>query len=224
MKQVIIALYCSVLAFNSLWAQNKWNIEIGVRGGVNLAQLRTGDFVVERRVNSQVLIDNIKASFQTRTGYVAGGFLRIGGRLYVQPEVILSAKGGNINILRSGTNPSVDAIEISYTNVDVPLLLGYRLGPFRLNAGPLASFNVGAGQSLNDALKSYTSNGTANAFKNAYYGYQAGAGLDIGKLSLDVRYEGSLSEVSFVDLSNHVNFSQKANLWQITLGLKLLSI
>ena len=224
MKQAIVVLCCFVAATNSLLAQNKWKIEVGVRGGVNLAQLRTGNFVAERRINSQVLVDNIKESFQTRTGYVAGAFLRIGGKFYLQPELILSAKGGNINILRSATNPSTNVVEISYTNVDVPLLLGYRLEPLRLQAGPLASFNVSAGQSLNDALKAYTSNGTANAFKNAYYGYQAGAGLDIGKLSLDVRYEGSLSEVSFVDLSNRVNFSQKASLWQITLGLKLLSI
>ncbi|WP_428656179.1 porin family protein [Runella sp.] len=222
MKKLIIVFL--LLSANNLWAQSKWKIQLGVRGGVNLAQLHTGNFVAERRVNGRLLADNIKESFKTRTGYVAGGYVRIGGKFYLQPEVILSAKGGSINILRDATDPSDDVIEINYTNIDVPLLLGYRLGPVRISAGPLASFNVRSGQSLNEAIKSYTDTGTANAFKNAYYGYQAGAGLDIGKLSLDVRYEGSLSDVSFVDLSNQVNFSQKANLWQITLGIRLLNI
>ena len=31
-------------------------------------------------------------------------------------------------------------------------------------------------------------------YKGAVYGYQAGAGIDIGKLTLDIRYAGSLGE------------------------------
>ena len=134
-------------------------------------------------------------------------------------SLIFSAKGGSINILKGGSTSNTQTVAIEYTNFDVPLLVGYKFGPVRINAGPMASFKVSS-TGLDEALKTYSSN-VGESFKNASYGYQVGGGVDIGTLSIDLRYEGSLSEVTLVDLTNKVNFSQKGNLWQLSLGLKL---
>jgi hypothetical protein len=184
---------------------------IGLRGGVNLAQLKT-DF------KTQSFGDNLQQSLDTKLGYVGGVYARIGNKFFVQPELIFSAKGGSINVLQTGS--TTQTFDIEYTNLDIPLLLGIKAGPLRINAGPMASFKVSS-NGLNEALKSYSSN-VGESFKNAAYGYQVGGGVDIGALSVDLRYEGSLSEVTVVDLTNKVNFSQKGNLWQLTLGLRLL--
>jgi hypothetical protein len=61
------------------------------------------------------------------------------------------------------------------------------------------------------------------ATQNAYFSYTAGAGIDLLGLTLDVRYEGSLTDLSkTVPLPQGVNFSQKASLWHATLGMKIL--
>lgn len=187
---------------------------LGIRGGINFSQLKTD--------SQQSVGVNIQQSLDTKTGYVGGIFARIGTKIFIQPELIFSAKGGSINVLpQNGTTSQTVAIE--YNNLDIPLLLGFKFGPLRLNAGPVASFKI-SDKGLNDELKKYSSN-VGESFKNASYGYQAGAGVDIGSFCLDLRYEGSLSDISSGDfkdnLMNKVNFSQRGNLWQVTLGLKL---
>jgi hypothetical protein len=206
-KQMFILL--AILLIGKL-DDSKAQFSLGIRGGVNLAQLKT-DF------KTQSFGDNLQQSLDTKLGYVGGIYARIGTKFFIQPELIFSAKGGSINVLKSGS--TTQTFDIEYTNFDVPLLLGVKAGPIRINAGPMASFKVSS-KGLDDALKSYSSN-VGQSFKNAAYGYQVGGGVDIGSLSVDLRYEGSLSEVTVVDLTNKVNFSQKGNLWQLTLGLKL---
>jgi hypothetical protein len=204
-KKLLALLFVLVFAkANISFAQ----FSLGIRGGVNFSQLKTD--------NTQSIGANLQQSLDTKTGYVGGVYARIGSKLFLQPEVIFSAKGGSVNILKNGTSQTV---AIDYTNFDVPLLIGYKFGPIRLNAGPMASFTV-SNNGLDEALKSVSSN-LGESFKKASYGYQAGGGVDLGSLSLDLRYEGSLSEVSALSTSN-INFSQKGNLWQLTLGLRLL--
>jgi hypothetical protein len=204
-KKLLALLFVLVFAkANISFAQ----FSLGIRGGVNFSQLKTD--------NTQSIGANLQQSLDTKTGYVGGVYARIGSKLFLQPELIFSAKGGSVNILKNGTSQTV---AIDYTNFDVPLLIGYKFGPIRLNAGPMASFTV-SNNGLDEALKSVSSN-LGESFKKASYGYQAGGGVDLGSLSLDLRYEGSLSEVSALSTSN-INFSQKGNLWQLTLGLRLL--
>lgn len=206
-----IILLVTLLIFvktGSVFAQ----ISFGIKGGVNFSQLKT-DF------ESQSVGANLKQSLDTKTGYVGGVYFRIGKTFFVQPELIFSAKGGSLNLLKSGSSTDYETVKIDYTSLDVPLLIGYKLGPLRINAGPVASFKVS--NSISDDLKNY-SNNIGDSFKNASYGYQAGAGIDLGSLSVDLRYEGSLSDISsVVDLSKSVNYSQKGNLWQMTLGYKI---
>lgn len=185
---------------------------IGIKGGVNFSQLKT-DF------KTQSFGDNLQQSLDTKTGYVGGVYVRIGSKFFIQPEFIFSAKGGSVNILKGGSTSSSQTVSIEYTNFDIPVLIGFKVGPLRLNAGPMASFKI-SDKGLDEALKAYSSN-VSESFKNASYGYQAGGGLDLGALSLDLRYEGSLSEVTG-NTFNNINFTQKGNLWQLTLGLRLL--
>jgi len=203
-KLLILFFFLAIAKGNVSFAQ----FSLGIRGGINFSQLKTD--------NTQSIGVNLQQSLDTKTGYVGGIYARIGSKLFLQPEVIFSAKGGSVNILKNGTSQTV---AIEYTNFDVPLLIGFKIGPIRLNAGPMASFTV-SNNGLDEALKSVSSN-LGESFKKASYGYQAGGGLDVGALSLDLRYEGSLSEISALSSSN-INFSQKGNLWQLTLGLRLL--
>lgn len=210
---------------------------LGIKGGVNTSQLTMGDFVGTRMspngggsvlyVNGKTIRDNLQASLDQKTGLVGGIFMRFGKHIFVQPEFLVSTKGGSFDIIRNDRpdNPAVETIDVRYTSFDVPVLFGLKGGPFRVNAGPVASFIVGNNEKLNDALRSYTSGGLDNAINQATFGYQLGAGLDIFGFSIDVRREATFNNLSSAKLgpaNAPVQFGQKLNSWQVTLGLKII--
>lgn len=209
---------------------------IGVKGGVNLSQLSFGNVLTTRlnangspavTVNGQEIRDNLKQSLDSKTGTSFGVYARIGGNLFVQPEVLYSTKAGSFNIVRAdGNGNSVnETVNVSVTSFDVPVLLGIKGGPIRVLAGPLISFKVNNNQGFSDALKQYTTGSLNDAWAKAYYGYQLGLGLDLGPFGLDVRREGSISDIAAINLGQAGSaqaFNQKLSSWQITLALKLL--
>ena len=207
---------------------------IGIKGGVNLSQFTMGDFVTTRlnangtpkvNVSGQIIRDNLKESFNSRTGWAYGIYTRFGKNIYIQPELLVSSKGGSFDIVRDiDGQPTTETISINTTNFDVPILLGLKGGPIRIVAGPIVSFRISDDQKLRDALQDYTSGSLNNALSKATYGYQLGLGIDLGRLGIDVRREGGLSDVAAVNLGNDTNseqFNQRLKSWQVTLALRL---
>jgi hypothetical protein len=76
-----------------------------------------------------------------------------------------------------------------FNRLEIPVLVGVRLGPVRLNAGPSATVPIGSPDNLiNDP-------NFENMYRGTTFGYQAGVGVDIfNTITLDLRYGGSLSE------------------------------
>jgi Outer membrane protein beta-barrel domain len=221
MKKIILFALISVISLSS-FAQfgslrNK-ALYVGVRAGANFSQIQTQDLKVSKIGSS--LQDFWRTNSTNRTGYVFGAYARVGRKFFVQPEVLFSTKGGTVEILKSGATSPVN-IDVKFSQIDIPVLLGYKLGPLRINAGPIASLNISQGSDLGDALKQYTTQNISKTIDQATFGYQAGAGLDLGSFNLDVRYEGSLSNLSQLNLQNNAQFSSKLSLWQISLGMVL---
>ena len=207
---------------------------IGIKGGVNLSQFTMGDFVTTRlnangtpqvNVSGQIVRDNLKESFNSKTGWAYGIYTRFGKNIYIQPELLVSSKGGSFDIVRDiNGQPTTETVSIKTTNFDVPILLGLKGGPIRVVAGPIVSFRISDDQKLRDALEDYTSGSLNNALAKATYGYQVGLGLDLGRFGIDVRREGSLSDVASVNLggdANSAQFSQRLKSWQVTLAMRL---
>lgn len=233
-KVACICLLC-IFALTSVKAQKK-GFAFGIKGGVNLSRLTMGDVFTTRYddngnpylgYDGKEVKDNLKQSFSTRTGAVGGIYLRFGKTLFIQPEVLVSTKGGSFDIVQTDREqPVTKTVNIKYSNIDVPLLIGLKGGPIRILAGPVTSFRIGDNQRLRDAFKQYTSD-LNNALSQATFGYQLGAGIDIGSISLDVRKEGSFTNVASFQLngqsvSGDASVKQKISSWQVTLGLKLL--
>lgn len=234
LTKVISACLLSMLLFTTAHAQKK-GFAFGIKGGVNLSRLSMGDVFTTRHddagnpylgYDGKEVKDNLKASFDTRTGAVGGIYARFGRTIFIQPEVLVSTKGGTMNIEKTEAERVVTQnVKFKFTNIDVPLLIGLKGGPFRVLAGPVASFRVGDNQSLSDAFRHYTSN-VNNSLSEATFGYQLGVGLDIGSFSLDVRKEGSFTNIATFDVYGSsgqagTSVKQKIDSWQVTLGLKL---
>jgi hypothetical protein len=223
----------SLLGITNSQAQK--GFAFGIKGGINLSRLTMGDVFTTRYdnngnpylgYNGQEVKDNLKQSFDTRTGFVGGIYARIGKTIFVQPEVLVSTKGGAFELIKNDQeSPVTQTVNVKYSNIDVPLLIGLKGGPIRILAGPVTSFRIGDNQRLRDAFQHYTSNFN-DAMAQATFGYQLGAGLDIGSISLDVRKEGTFTslasfEVDGVKASGNATLKQKLTSWQVTLGIKL---
>jgi opacity protein-like surface antigen len=180
---------------------------VGIKGGVNL---------------SSVKVASVSANLENKTGYQVGAFARIGRTIFIQPEVYFSAKEVNVDVLNSlTTNQGV--VGFSQKSLDVPVLLGIKLGPIRVLAGPVATYAISASTNPDAAVKSYFSGSSQDVINRSNFSYQAGVGVDILNLSLDLRYEGAMSELkNTIAVPSGFNYSQKPSYFQATLGFRIL--
>lgn len=193
MKRITLAAFlvcCTFFAFGQVLP----SFQMGIKGGFNLSKFST---------------ENTFAS-DNKAGYYAGIWTRIGAAgIHLQPELYLSGK--NTTLKNGGVEN-----EVKFTSLDVPVLVGTKIGAagigVRLNTGPVASFILSKEQSFNDAA----SNIFDGNFKDQAFAWQFGTGLDVGKLSVDLRYEMGLSKL------NSAGYPEtKLNIFTLGLGLKL---
>jgi hypothetical protein len=171
-KFILSALFIS---FNlAAFSQVLPSFQFGLKAGANLSKLST-----ENTFSS----DN-------KAGYYAGLWARIGAAgIHLQPELYLSGKNTTLKAASGEEN------KVNFTSLDVPVLVGTKIGAagvgIRLNTGPVVSFVLSDDQSFGNAA----SNIFNGDFKGQNFAWQFGAGLDVGKLGLDLRYEAGLSKI-----------------------------
>lgn len=154
--------------------------EFGIKAGLNLTNIKTdmpaGNY-------------QIKSSSGSKLGYHAGGFIRASlFGIYIQPELLFTSIASEYSV----TNPTTTLDTLAKQRIgriDIPLLIGARLGNLRLGVGPVGSIIVSDKNDLSDLP------GFETEIKTATIGYQVGVGLDIRKFGLDLRYEGNLSQL-----------------------------
>lgn len=199
-KTIILTLSICLFTIGIASAQVIPNFSFGVKGGLNYSNFP-----------SNGIFNN-----SNRAGYLAGVWARVGGLgLNFQPELYVTGK--NINVKADNTSVENKA---KFTSIDVPLLVGGKIGAFglggRFYGGPVFSFTVNKDQSIGDAV----SDATALRYKNANYGVQVGAGLDISALSIDLRYEGGLNKIAYGNDNSHTRVS----VFSLALAYKLFSL
>ncbi|NOQ26180.1 MAG: outer membrane beta-barrel protein [Bacteroidales bacterium] len=192
-RLIIIALI--VIPFTMV---SNAQVKFGLKLGITSTSISVNDLIT---IDADGVDDLLVKGADSRVGIQGGLMARITIlKLYIQPELLLTSTGGEVEVTEYFTNGD-DAItkikEQSFNKIDIPIMVGYKIGPLRLQVGPIASIVV----SNKSALTDY--NNYEEEFNGATWGYQAGLGLDIGKkLTIDVKYEGSLSK-----LANGVNIS-----------------
>lgn len=174
---------------------------IGPKIGYNTTKLST---------DASSITSDLKSNFQF------GAFVRIGDKIYFQPEVNYVTKGGQLN-----SNSTSNTEKITLKTLTMPFLLGVKiidlkLASVHLVGGPVASIILDKKLDITNPSDSWPVNSTDD-IKNSAWSIQAGAGVDVMMFTLDIRYEIGLS-----DLNKGSNFSLKNNLLNVSLGLKLL--
>lgn len=207
----IIALSCM-----TTFSQQKI-FTVGLRAGVNLSQFSGNDL----SLSSGGKNFSFKANDTRAYGFVGGIFMRFGKTVFIQPEILLSQKGGKFDVFEDG-KINGRTIDFKLTNIDFPVLIGVKISDvLRINAGPIATFRLSDSGNLRDSIKEYQGREANEIFNDVILGYQAGVGFDIGKLNIDLRYEGNINDVvnvKFSDASTASKFAAKGNSLQATLG------
>lgn len=199
MKKLILT--CVTIAFMSTvsYAQT---FNLGLKGGVNLAKINS-DF----------------ADAENRLGYQIGAWARIGGSgIYLQPELYFGSKENKfVEINTNGTTVTTEGT-VKFTTMDVPVLIGKKFGAnnfnFRLNAGPVISFNLD--KSTSNFSNAFQQLGDTKNYKDQTFGAQFGAGVDISNFTVDLRYETGLSNIYTSD-----QYKQKLNTFLVSVGFKI---
>ncbi len=174
-KYKLIALLL-VFSFVQCFAQ----LRLGIRAGVNSNYIKKAEY---DGTNYRVIVPK-DATMGFHFGLV--GQLQL-FNFFVQPEILFSSNRNDIII--TDLNTHVDELsEHKFNKLNIPLMLGYKFKALKLEAGPVGSVLL---RSKSDLLEERGFVQNVNAMT---WGYQAGIGLDVGKLALDLKYEGNFSK------------------------------
>lgn len=191
MKKTILTLAALFIT----WLMASAQLNFGIKGGYN----------------SSLSLDNISSvtsgtyNLKSVTGELANGFhagvfarVGLGDKLYIQPELLYALQKKQFSMTYNNvTDPNtlVDVGNyITFSTVDIPVLLGYKLvnsklfnlrafaGPkFRLNAGSKFDYeNLTNGSTV--SISALT-----GELKNSAVGLEVGAGVDVLMFTLDAR-------------------------------------
>ena len=182
MKKVFL-----LLIVISLFATANAQIKFGVKGGISSSTIKMDDIITVTQGVEEYSLEGIKTA---SVGFHAGLMTRVTFfGVFIQPELYFSSTGGKVEVTDLITQ-DVSIKTMEFKKLDIPVLVGFKFGPARVNAGPVASIIIYSKADLIDEA------GYEEKFKGASFGYQAGVGLDLLKtISLDIRYEGNLSKL-----------------------------
>jgi len=177
---ILILLVSSVSVFGQ-------KAQFGIKGGLNYGSTGGLETITD-------FADNISIDGDDRVGFHAGlysQFKFLG--IFVQPELVYTQL--NTEYSQDGTSA-----DYNFSKIDIPLLVGLDVvGPLNIKAGP--SFQLvlnndidGLGIAIEEPENSFT------------IGYQLGAGLQLGRLGIDLRYEGAFQDNDAISDSNVQDF------------------
>ncbi len=193
-------------------------IKFGVKAGITSTSIKVDEVI---SVTDQADFDELVVKGKNaKIGFQGGIFGRITiAKLYVQPELLFTSTSGEVEITTLLNDATVGVPEIKeqeFKQIDIPIMIGYKFGPARIQGGPIASIVINSKSVLED-YDNYE-----EEFNGATWGYQVGIGLDIGKkLTIDVKYEGNLSKLANgVKIGNEtLDFDSRNSQFVASLGI-----
>ncbi len=191
-KRIVLIVIVSLFSV-TLIAQPTFNL--GLKGGANFSKIsfNAEDYSSETAVKTHF-----------------GAFARIGwNRVFIQPEVYFSGKGGD---LKSGVTSLVSSFD--YSTVDVPVLLGVKV-----IKGNVFNVHLVGGPVFSGITKKSVKDGNVfdkSFYENHYFGVQYGVGIDVLFLTFDARMENGLNDFYKSQLSSDM----KNNTFMLSVGFK----
>ncbi|QWX84498.1 PorT family protein [Cellulophaga sp. HaHaR_3_176] len=168
----------AVFALISCIAFAQTDAGFGIKGGLNYGA--NGDYFDSA--------ENAYNDPEGNVGYHLGVFAKFGDKIYFRPELVYTK-----------TKSDYENNSLDMSKLDVPLLVGFNvIGPLSVFAGPSLQYILDTdydGVTLGDVKNDFT------------VGLNIGAGVNLGKLGIDLRYERGFSEneVSIINANGGTN-------------------
>lgn len=188
-------------------------LRFGVRGGINNVQENTDPFTVISDAGNELLDVGLSS---TGIGLIGGLVFRAElGKFIIQPELLLSSHNYEYRVIDlDDPNTFTQVANEKYQYFSIPLLLGYKAGPLRLQLGPEAHIFVNHTSDLVD-INFYREN-----IEDFAFGWVGNIGVDIWNVMLDFRYEGNFAGFgsSFVVGDTTFQFDDRPGRWVYSIG------
>lgn len=160
-------------------------IELGMRMGLSSLDLANSDVKKIITTDGELALTLEEADYGVHFGLYSRLSLF---NIYIEPNVLFNSSTLNYKLEDFGESGVVEDVKsATYRSIDLPVLIGMKIAFLRVQAGPVAHFY------LDDVGDLVSIDGYQKNLEKSQYGFQAGLGLDIWKLRLDVNYEGNLS-------------------------------
>jgi len=183
MMKKLILIVLSVFIMLPAFSQ----IKFGLKAGLSTTNVKMKDIITLTSGETEYTVNALK---EANYGFHGGAFVRFSLLgFYIQPELLFASRTDEYRVTDLNDPASEIIKKQKFNQLDLPIMLGAKLGPVRLNAGPSARLLINSPKDLidNPDFKAMYSNLT--------FGYQAGLGVDIIKrITIDLRYEGSLQK------------------------------
>ncbi|MBB4080620.1 hypothetical protein GGR28_003255 [Lewinella aquimaris] len=181
-------------------------IEFGLKAGLATESLQNEEFSFSREGRQDLKFALEDADY----GFQFGALLRLPltASLTLQPEVTLNSARTTFRADDPDSGVS-EVFKERYNDVNVPVLLSYKLAFLRLNAGPVGHFFVSSTSDLK------ADGGVDRAFETFNLGYALGGSIDIGPLTVDVRYDGNFANYgeTFTFRGEEIDIDQSPKRW-----------
>jgi hypothetical protein len=205
-KRILLALLLCFIAFTG-YSQLKF----GIRGGVNWYYVKAEDILLEN--NTLRLTIPTKANLGYHLGVISQ--IRL-FNVFIQPELLFTSNKHEV-LLKDEQNSQTEGFAEQWIyRMDLPVMVGFKIKSFKVEAGPVGTAILGSKTDLVD-LENYK-----QKFKILTFGYQLGVGLNFPNITLDLKYEGKLSKFGdkLTFMNHSFDFDQRAN--QLIFGIGLL--
>lgn len=181
-------------------------IEFGLKAGVATESLQEERFDLTRGGREELGDAIMEADY----GFQFGALLRIpfSDRFDIQTEVTFNSAKIDFRYSDPMTNTS-RVLSERYNDINVPVLGSWKIAFLRFNAGPVGHFFLNSTSDLRDA------EGRERTFDSFNLGYTLGGAIDVGPITLDVRYDGNFSKYGeeFAIAGETFQVNQAAKRW-----------
>ena len=177
-------LLVAVLALIGSAAMAQSGSGFGIKAGLNYN--KNGDLIGSVGDSGQDIVEGAEG----KTGYHVGFWGKLDfPKIYLRPELVYTKT-------KSSYDVDGDSQDYDVSKLDLPVLLGVKIvGPLHLFAGPAFQYT------LKNDLEDVEIEDVENDFT---VGLNAGAGVNLGKLGFDIRYERGFTENEANFIGNNI--------------------
>ncbi len=202
--QLITLLFLSLLSTQGL-------SQLGVKLGIHSFDISSPSDIISN--------DNTTISYNdAQIGFQGGLFGKINlGNFFIEPRVMFHST--EVSYTLNGNNGTVisNVRNESFTNLDIPLLVGTKILFFDAFLGPVAHIHLNSTSDIVE-LSEYS-----RMFNSAEYGFRAGLGFELGNVLLSLEYEGNFSNFGdHITISGQdFDFGEKPSRWLVNIGINI---